>query len=701
MRRNRLGFVTTACMAIVLLLFFFLVAANAQNLGAPLIQQRQFNNTAGAPLALGKLCTYAAGTSTPLATFSERTLATPNAEVMRLTAGGYLQQQIYLDSVAYKFVLKTVGTYPGDDTCTTGTTVGTWDYQYDLAALYRVSFATKMDDKVCHASQYTGSPNDLSGKVAACVAVLPSTGGSINALGLEGAQIWSVDAFTNVTKPIVLLLGASTITSSVPMSLNSAAVVAGLGAGSTIITAGNGKTAFNLVGNNINVSGVEVRLTDSGSTSRFMEGVSASSNVYVNQVLVDGNGAATATFGLVISSTAGLINFFMRDSIFTDIGFVTIENNNSTSTNKTFVFDNITVTNTASGINMNHPDAVGSTTDITVTNSYFNGMVGSGGWGVGLSGPGVQRATISNCTFIGSIQELLHIEDRASQIEIVGNRFLKSGTTTADRGLIQIVNGAQYIAIHANSFDLTGASGAAVNVYGINITLGGAFPPPHDIAIVGNAFLTKSLNYGIGASGGLFNVISGTNTFRNPVTADKAEYLFAMTGGAAIDSNHDTFYDAGAAYLIDVGAFGIVSGPNFTFGDATTADAFEFAKRTSAATDGSTSFPINGFRITRPFDATAPGTANNLFPIGVLFDLRLGMRFIQNGINQTFVSTSKQLWNGTLLTTSNQQTYSGASSVGGCTFSTSATDIVCTATGGGLGTITISADGQYIPTPAP
>ena len=186
--------------------------ALGQNTGAPVIIQPQFQATAGTPLALGKLCSYAAGTSTPLATFSERTLTTPNSNPMVLTAGGLLQAQIYLDSVAYKFVVRTAG---ADGTCATGTVVSTLDYQYDLAALYRASFATKLDDMVCHASQYTGTtPNNAGGKIAACVTVLPSTGGTIDVRGLEGAQAWTTCPFTGVTKPVSVLMAAGTTTVS-------------------------------------------------------------------------------------------------------------------------------------------------------------------------------------------------------------------------------------------------------------------------------------------------------------------------------------------------------------------------------------------------------------------------------------------------------------------------------------------------------
>lgn len=181
--------------------------ARGQNLGAPVIIQPQFNNSTGVPLGLGKLCSYAAGTTTPLATYSDRTLMTTNSNPMVLSAGGYPQQQIYLDAVAYKFVIRTAGS---DNTCSTGTVIATFDYQYDLAALYRTAFATRMDDKVCHTSQWSGST--FGARIAQCYDALPAGGGTIDGRGDEGSQTIATDVFSALTaKPVILDIGASSV----------------------------------------------------------------------------------------------------------------------------------------------------------------------------------------------------------------------------------------------------------------------------------------------------------------------------------------------------------------------------------------------------------------------------------------------------------------------------------------------------------
>jgi len=62
-------------------------------------------NSSGAPLASGKLYSYAAGTSTPLATYTDQGLGTANANPTILDSAG--RAPIWVeDGVAYKVVLK-------------------------------------------------------------------------------------------------------------------------------------------------------------------------------------------------------------------------------------------------------------------------------------------------------------------------------------------------------------------------------------------------------------------------------------------------------------------------------------------------------------------------------------------------------------------------------------------------------------------
>lgn len=63
----------------------------------------QFESAAGVPLSGGKLYTYTAGTTTPLATFTDATGATPNANPVILDSRG--EAAIWLGAASYKFKL--------------------------------------------------------------------------------------------------------------------------------------------------------------------------------------------------------------------------------------------------------------------------------------------------------------------------------------------------------------------------------------------------------------------------------------------------------------------------------------------------------------------------------------------------------------------------------------------------------------------
>lgn len=68
----------------------------------------QFFGNNGLPLAGGKLYTYAAGTTTPLATYTSISGATPHANPIIMDSAGRVPSEIWLTSAAnYKFTLKT------------------------------------------------------------------------------------------------------------------------------------------------------------------------------------------------------------------------------------------------------------------------------------------------------------------------------------------------------------------------------------------------------------------------------------------------------------------------------------------------------------------------------------------------------------------------------------------------------------------
>lgn len=94
----------------------------------------QFLDQNGKPLVGAKLCTYAAGTSTPQATYTSYTAGTPNTNPVIADAGGRVQ--VWIGALSYKFVLRSGGTATG---CNDGAIVWTADHVQDTA-LYFVNF---------------------------------------------------------------------------------------------------------------------------------------------------------------------------------------------------------------------------------------------------------------------------------------------------------------------------------------------------------------------------------------------------------------------------------------------------------------------------------------------------------------------------------------------------------------------------------
>ena len=93
----------------------------------------QFFTILGQPLAGGKIYTYQAGSSTPLATYTDNTGATANANPIVLGTDGRPSSEIWLTyGYNYKFILKTA-----DDT-----TIQTYDNLYGIIGTQPATGAT-------------------------------------------------------------------------------------------------------------------------------------------------------------------------------------------------------------------------------------------------------------------------------------------------------------------------------------------------------------------------------------------------------------------------------------------------------------------------------------------------------------------------------------------------------------------------------
>jgi hypothetical protein len=93
---------------------------------SPIGNSEQFFDNNGVPLSGGLLYTYQAGSSTPLATYTDINATTANANPIVLNSSGRLDNEIWLTyGYFYKFVLKT----------SAATTLGTYDNIYGIVGV--------------------------------------------------------------------------------------------------------------------------------------------------------------------------------------------------------------------------------------------------------------------------------------------------------------------------------------------------------------------------------------------------------------------------------------------------------------------------------------------------------------------------------------------------------------------------------------
>lgn len=129
-----------------------------------------FNN--GVPASGYKVCTYAAGTTTPLATYVAFSSGTTNTNPVILDSQG--RANIWLGSSGYKIVLMTPGT---DNTCSTGTVVTSTDNVGGFCPLQGCTFNGNI-----HLVGANFLAISSSNATAATIASTATSGGGVNAI---------------------------------------------------------------------------------------------------------------------------------------------------------------------------------------------------------------------------------------------------------------------------------------------------------------------------------------------------------------------------------------------------------------------------------------------------------------------------------------------------------------------------------------
>jgi parallel beta-helix repeat protein len=139
---------------------------------------------------------------------------------------------------------------------------------YEAGAQTTVSVSGPKNVRMCDAFSGTTA----GAKITACIADLPLTGGTADARGLEGAQTISADPFSGVNKPITLLLGHATYSSSVSIRIPTDSHIIGIGRNSKIVSASASAPTAELIrlqGENASIS--NVRLSGSGQVANHVD----------------------------------------------------------------------------------------------------------------------------------------------------------------------------------------------------------------------------------------------------------------------------------------------------------------------------------------------------------------------------------------------------------------------------------------------
>ena len=174
---------------------------------------------AGAPLSAGLVYTYAAGTTTPLATYSDSDLTTPNANPVVLDSAG--RATIYLTASSYKIVLKNSA---GATVYTQDNIIAAAPYNVDLDVPITAGEALTAGQAI-YLSDGTGSRTAgrwyLTDSDTAAYSTVPITGFVTTALAL--GEEGSVRLLGQATVPGPVSVGLTYYLSGTPGAISTSA----------------------------------------------------------------------------------------------------------------------------------------------------------------------------------------------------------------------------------------------------------------------------------------------------------------------------------------------------------------------------------------------------------------------------------------------------------------------------------------------
>lgn len=344
----------------------------------PYTQFQWFDN-AGQVLAGGKICSFAAGTSTPLATYTDSTAATPNTNPVTLDSAG--RGQIWLGPNLYKLVVKQGGT-PGS--CADGVVITSADNVADIS-LYFVNFVKTISTSnlITYTSALTGGVSRTAFAKFADMTSVKDFGACGDGICDDTAAINLAMAQSSLNRCIYFPDG--TYATSAALSYNHPVCMWGQTWRLKYTNSPTIASVLALVGDPTNAYGVH------GS---FMEGS------YIAGAIIDGQGHATNGLTLqgVVSSTmeqlrvtnvtnAGVMCNWCQQTTFSHLQVSNDFENFTTTPAYGIIIDNVSSANYLLQVNIDHVSVDGIWLKYALNTLIAGGTSeGNVGWGVRCDG---------------------------------------------------------------------------------------------------------------------------------------------------------------------------------------------------------------------------------------------------------------------------------------------------------------------------
>lgn len=453
--------------------------------------KQQYFSTAGAPLVGGKVWTYQAGSTTPLATYSDAAGTIPNANPVILDSRG--EASIFFSAAAYKVALQdstgasiwtqdNLVVYAGADTVGY-TPAGTGAVATTTQAKLRESVSVKD-----FGAKGDGATNDY----AAIVLALAATSGK-RVLFPAGIYVVNYTPGTCFTLPANVVLEGE----------GDGLTVLRFTASSTTLGVLFTQTSANATLNNLTVQIVEVAGGQTSVVSWSANNLLLDNCTFIGGMTNTGSTINSNSYGVVMASTATTqTDLVVQNCSFSGFAYPFLKSNTSLSIQKRIkIVNSDFFGNYREDISLNSP--LGSITGVLISGNSVHDPAGPGAsvsYQLGIALASVSEAVIQGNSVIGQFGTgtgAIHLEENCVDVAIVGNNILTQGSTgtgiqLSSNNISGTLYAPQFVTIEANTvaFSGTALSSTSRGIYLVfNSTL-----DPKNIAITGNTI--KNFEFG-------------------------------------------------------------------------------------------------------------------------------------------------------------------------------------------------------------